>query len=284
MVADTVPEEHRGYASSHLGGFKLVGQIASAIAALVLGNVMYIFAGIALVNVICAFVTVVTIRHLPDREKVVERRSFVADYIEPFKSHDFRAVWLNRFVTAFAYGCVTGYALYFLQDMVKSYTLFGADLKTANGSAQVLALTISFFGIFGAVLSSKFADRVGRKSLLIVAAVILAVALFPIAFLRELTPIWFCIAAYGIGQGIYQSNDWAIASDVLPNPDRAATEMGAWQSSETSVQILVGLIMGPVIDGFNRVQFGSGYTAMVAVACALFLGSILAVRSIRSAR
>lgn len=286
MVADTVPLENRGYASSVMGGFKLFGQIASAVVALLLSKrIEMVFAAIAAVNVVCALWTVWTIKDLPEPVRVErEKTSFFQDYIAPFKSFDFRAVWFNRFIVFFANGCVTGYALYFLGDMLTSYHLFGKDLGDEKGAANVLALTISFTGIFGSILAAKYADKIGRKPLLIWSIVILAVTLAPVAILRDFTAIWITVALYGFGNGIFQSTDWAIASDVLPNPDRAATEMGAWQSSETSTQVLVGLIMGPVIASLNKVQFGLGYQAMVVIACSLFLVSIFSVRAIKGAR
>ncbi|MFM9873428.1 MAG: MFS transporter [Fimbriimonadaceae bacterium] len=285
MVADTVPLENRGYASSVMGGFKLFGQIASALIALILKQVDLIFIGIALVNVIGALWTAWTIRNLPDPVRAIrEKTTFFQDYLEPFKSFDFRAVWFNRFIVFFANGCVTGYALYFLGDMLTSYRLFGSDLKTPSGAANVLALTISFTGILGSILAARYADRVGRKPLLIWSIVALAATLFPVALLRDYTAIWITVSLYGFGNGIFQSVDWAIASDVLPNPERAATEMGAWQSSETSTQVLVGLIMGPVIASLNKVQFGLGYQAMVVIACTLFVISIFSVRAIKGAR
>jgi len=285
MVADTVPLENRGYASSVMGGFKLFGQIASAVMALILKEVNLIFIGIASVNIVCALWTAWTIRNLPNAVREPrEKTSFVQDYLEPFKSFDFRAVWFNRFIVFFANGCVTGYALYFLGDMLTGYRLFGMDLKTPSGAANVLALTISFTGILGSILAARYADRVGRKPLLIWAIVILAVTLLPVAVLRDYTAIWITVSLYGFGNGIFQSVDWAIASDVLPNPERAATEMGAWQSSETSTQVLVGLIMGPVIASLNKVQFGLGYQAMVLIACTLFVVSIFSVRAIKGAR
>ncbi len=285
MVADSVPPEHRGYASSILGALKLAGQIASALVALALGRVELIFVAIAIVNVLCATITILTIRKLPRAvPRPTQRRSFLIEYIHPFRSADFRAVWANRFVVAFAYGCVTAYALNFLKDMLTQYHLLGRDLGAPQMATNVLAITISLSGLFGAAYSARIADRTGRKPLLIMSAILMALALVPITMLRDYTGIWFCVIFFGFGLGVYQANDWAIASDVLPTPERAATEMGAWQSSETSVQVLVGLLMGPVIDAFNARSHGSGYIAMLVIAATLFTASVILVPRIRSAR
>lgn len=285
MVADSVPPENRGYASSVLGALKLAGQISSAIVAIILGRVELIFVAIAAVNVICAAITIVTIRELPRSIPVSPvRRSFFVEYIAPFRSTDFRTVWINRFIVAFAYGCVTAYALNFLKDMLPNYHLFGRDLGAPQMAANVLAITISLSGLIGAAQSARVADRTGRKPLLILSAVLMAIALLPIVVLRDYTGIWMSVVVFGLGLGVYQANDWAIASDVLPNPDRAATEMGAWQSSETSVQVLVGLLMGPLIDGLNSRTPGSGYVAMLLIAAGLFLASVILIPRIKSAR
>lgn len=285
MVADSVPESNRGYASSVMGGFKLFGQIASAVVALALHDPGKIIFMIAAVNIAGALWTAWTIREMPSPDRTEgSRTTFFEDYLAPFKSFDFRAVWINRFIVFFANGCVTGYALYFLQDLVPGYRLFGLDLKDASGAANVLALTISFTGILGSVVSARLADRKGRKPLLIWSIVVLAVFLAPIAFVRDFTVIWITVALYGVGNGIFQATDWAIGSDVLPNPERAATQMGAWQSSETSVQVLVGLIMGPLITSLNKVSLGLGYQAMVGIACVLFLVSLPSIKAIKGAR
>src|SRR5690606_26490456 len=97
-----------------------------------------------------------------------ERRSFLVEYIHPFRSADFRAVWANRFVVAFAYGCVTAYALNFLKDMLTQYHLLGRDLGAPQMATNVLAITISLSGLFGAAYSARIADRTGRKPLLII--------------------------------------------------------------------------------------------------------------------
>lgn len=285
MVADTVPPEHRGFASAVLGGLKLFGQIASAIAALALGRLELIYIGIGLVNVLCMLWTVYTIKDVaePPVSKTL-RGNIFQDWLAPFRSSDFVRVWFNRLIVAFAFACVSAYTRNFLTDMFTVWELFGRDLGSANTAAQVLALTISFSGILGAVLSSKISDRTGRKPLLIVSALIITASLFPIAFAKGFTPIWVCVFFFGIGNGIYASNDWAIASDVLPNPERASTEMGVWQSSETAVQIPAGVIMGFLIDQLNRQSFGLGYQTMVIIASLLFLVSIALIKGIKKVR
>lgn len=284
MVADSVPPERRGFHAAVLGGMKLGGQIVSALMAIALREPGLIFIAIGGVNLVCALVTAWTIREVPARPEPVGRSGFVAEYLEPFKSPDFRYVWANRFIVAFAFACVTAYTLNFLKDMFTSWRLFGWDLGEPATAANVLALTISFTGVMGAVFAARVSDRVGRKPLLIFGAIVFTCALVPIAIVRDFTAVWICVVFFGVANGMYQSADWAIASDVLPNTDKAATEMGAWQSSETAVQVPAGVVMGFLVDQLNRVSFGLGYQAMVLTSAALFLVSIALVRRIRSAR
>ncbi|MDI9638853.1 MFS transporter [Kamptonema cortianum] len=284
MVADTVPSEHRGFASSVLGGFKLSGQLLSAISAMILGEWMLIFIGIGTVNVLCAAWTIYTIRDVPSRPEPVARQPWIREYFAPFKNRDFLFVWLNRLIVAFAFSCISAYSLNYLKDMHESYMLFGLDLGDAGKSAQVLALTVSFSGILGAILSSRLSDRIGRKPLLIWSAVGAASSLAPIILVKDYSTLWIFVFFYGLANGIYISADWAMASDVLPSSEKSATEMGAWQSSETAVQIPAGLVMGAFIDAFNRVTFGLGYKVMLGTAALLFLASTIIVPRIRSVR
>lgn len=281
MVASNVPEEHRGYASSILGACKLAGQIGSAVAAVVLKRPELILLGIALVNVLAAISTSITIRSIPPRPEPGERKGFWQEYIEPFGDHDFRIVWLNRVIVSFAFACVSAYTLNFLKDMFTEYRIFGLNLGSADNAAIALALTISFAGILGSIFSARVSDKIGRKPLLVRSGIIVACALIPIGFLPNLTAIFFCVLVFGIGNGIYAAADWALVSDILPKGEKAATEMGAWQSSETAVQIPAGILMGLLIDTLNRIHFGAGYQAMIAIAGTLFFGSIFLVKHIR---
>lgn len=285
MVATTVPSERRGYASSVLGSLKLLGQIASAIVAMALKQPSLILVGIALVNIVCALVTVTTLKDLPVAPQPEQRGSFVQDYLAPFKHRDFFFVWLNRLVCAFATACIFAYTKNYLEDMFTSWKLFSIDLKSPTMAANVLALTISLSGVLGSVVSARISDRTGRKPLLVVASLAMAAFLVPIGLFPQFSLVWTFVFLFGIGNGLYAAADWALASDVLPSTGQAATQMGAWQSSETAVQIPAGIVMGWLIDTLNRsMGFGTGYQAMVWTAAVLFAASSFIVRGIRGAK
>lgn len=285
MIADSVPEENRGYASSVLGGLKLLGQIVSAVVALALKSTELIFIGIALVNICCALWTIKTIKPISLAPTQKEpRSSFLSEWAAPFRNGDFLRVWLNRLIVSFAFACISAYTRNYLKDMFTEWKLFGLDLGDAKTAAIALALIISFAGVIGSIISAKIADKTGRKPLLIWSAIIIAFALFPIAIVDSFTPIFLLVFLFGIGNGIYAAADWALISDVLPNRDKAATEMGVWQSSETAVQVPAGIIMGFLIDTLNRQVFGLGYQTMIWTSAALFFVSIFLVKGIKNAR
>lgn len=286
MVAGIVPEEHRGYSSSILGGLKLFAQIASAIIAMILGKVELILIGIGSVNVLCALITISRIKTVANEPEESPKLSFVQEYLAPFKSHDFRFVWLNRFVVSFAFAAISSYARNYLSDAFLSFRLFSFELKDANQAAQILALTISFAGILGSAVAAGTTDKYGRKPVLIISALLASFALATAVIIGSFTPLWVAVFVFGIGYGAYIATDWALASDILPNRDRPATEMGAWQSSETSVQIFAGLILGWMIDTLNRAypEQWYGYKAMIMFAATGFLLSTLFVFKIRGTR
>ncbi len=287
MVADTVPEEHRGYSSSVLGALRLFGQVFSAliaVIALAIHQTGLIFVGIALVNIGCALWTCWTIRNVPPQQDAsTERGSLIHDWIEPFKSHDFKLVWFNRFVCSFAFSLIAAYTFNFLHDMFKAWTLFGLKLPDARTAALALAITISLSGIVGSIISARMADKHGRKPLLIASGIIIFFSLIPIAFTQRFDLVWVCVAIFGVGNGIYVSADWALIGDILPHKEKAATEMGVWHAAETIVQMF-GVVTGFSIDFLNRAHFGLGYQVMVLTAGSLFLLSTFIIRGIKGAR
>jgi MFS family permease len=101
---------------------------------------------------------------------------------------------------------------------------------------------------------------------------------------------------FGLGYGTYISVDWALASDVLPNPDENAKAMAVWHVSMTLPQTISPLVAGSILtlafigtvtasDGSVLPQYAwAGYLALL-IACAIcFALSGFFVRYIRSVR
>src|SRR3979411_825408 len=55
-------------------------------------------------------------------------------------------------------------------------------------------------------------------------------------------------AVFGLGYGAYTSVDWALATDVLPNMDDAAKDMGLWHIALTLPQLLAVPLAGVLLD------------------------------------
>lgn len=292
MVADTVPAEHRSYASGVLGSVRLFGQIASTIVALGLlrfgAPVVYVV--IAAVNLLCGLATLWAIRNVPPMaDRSGPRGNLVQDWVEPFRSHDFRFVWLNRFAVAMGLALVTTYSVNFIEDLLPAVKLFGFSLGEGRQGAEIgsvsLALVVALTGMAGSILSSGPMERIGRKRVLGYAGLIAFCSLFPVALLRDFTVIFVLVAIFGFGFGAYQAADWALVSDILPNKQRSGTDMGVWHAADTVVQIVVGSL-GVSIDLLEKLSRdrgapGLGYSSILALGAFLFLVSIAFVRQIR---
>lgn len=285
LIPDAVPESDRGKASGWMGFMQLAGQFCSAIVGNYLGSVLFIYVGIAVVNVLCALwvlallkgVDVVEVREGKSRASLAE---FFRGWTTPWASADFRWVWVTRFLNALGFYMVQPYLRNYLEDVVKDFRVFGVSVGDGQAATMVIGLTISVFGAVGAAWAAKASDRIGRKRVIYLGGSLMAAVLIPIALIPNYTVIWCLALGFGFGYGAYLSADWALVSDVLPDKAAAGKDMGVWQSSISSVQILAGGF-GRVIDWGNRLQFGLGYSMTLAgAAVVFFLGTVL-VRKVK---
>jgi Na+/melibiose symporter-like transporter len=285
MVPEIVPEAKRGRASAVLTLVQRIGELVSAGAGILLQRTDLIFIGVGAVNVLCAAWTIWTVRGvrpLPEASREV-KSPFWSVWVAPWKSPDFRTLWISRFLTMAAAYLVTNYILYYLQDMFPEYWLGPWNLHNANTSVMALALTVSVAGSLGAAFAVKVADSWGRKRLVYLSTAMIVTVLVPFALTRDYTVLWLLAWPFGVGQGIRGSVDWAMAADVLPQKEESGGQMGLWSSSQTAVQILVGG-SGAMIQHLNGHAMGLGYMAAIFTAGGLFLTGSLLVQRIRGSR
>lgn len=286
LIPQLVPKEHRGRASSIMTLLQQLAQIVAAVAFLLLGGAFLpMYVTIAAINLLCAGIVLYTLRgqldHVPSAEPSIASWSgFFKGWIEPWRSRDFVRVWSIRFVFSLAFYMVQPYLRNFLADAMQRYELFGADLGDSEMAVTVLALAISLLAVLGALVAARLTDRKGRRWVALVGGVTMGLALTPFAFLRDYTSIFLLALVFGVGYGMFLSANWAMAADVLPSEQDAAKDMGIWQMSQSSVQVVAGSF-GAVIDWGNRGAPLQGYTIAFVTAAVLFWVSTAMTRGVR---
>lgn len=286
LIPEHVPEERRGRASGIMAALELLAQIFIAVLGLALGlDVRLIYISLALINIICAAITVITIR---GAKPLVEVQSLPASanifkgWLRPWSHIDFRWVWLTRFLLSLGFYMVQLYVRNYLDDRVPVHTLFGLNVP-ADFAVLVVGLTISLSGALGALWSAKVVDQVGRKAVTRWAGIGMSILLIPFAFIPNYTVIFVLAVLFGIGYGAHLSSSWALASDILPDAQSLATDMGVWAMSLTVGQMLAGFA-GRLIDMGNRYSMGAGYTGAFLLGACFFFASSLFIGKVQGSR
>lgn len=298
LIPDQVPEEKRGRASGVLSQLQLLAQIGAAVVGLALSKSFFVlYAVIAVINVVCALITLFTVRERPfdrpirvvlskgDKEPGLsaKARRGLKNWLAPWQTPDFRWVWFTRFLVALGFYLLTLYARNYLDSRVKVFQLFGVTLKSALEAAIVVALIISLSGAVSAIVAGKRADRIGRKKVIVASGWVMFAALVPFALIPNYQVIAALAAVFGAGYGAYLSASWALAADVLPSEEDSGKDMGIWQASVSTPQIISGLV-GLLVDAINRGTPGMGYTAAFLLSAMAFLTGSLLVTRVRGSR
>jgi MFS family permease len=292
LIPSLVPEEQRGRASGVMALLLMAAQIVGGVGAFMLkGDIRAIYLLIAVVNVTCALITLSVVRDEPPE---VERKKvpFADAWLKPWQNPDFRWVWFTRFLNALGFYLIYNYLKYFLSDRVGDFHFFSFDIAPIGDGSEkavqsaafqavfVLLLLISLIGCVSAVVGGKLADKVGRKRVIYWSGAMMTLPLIPFTLFPNFTAIVLLSIPFAIGYGAYQSADWALASDVMPDAGTMAKDMGLWQSSISAPQIFSGAA-GRVVDFGNRAGPGFGYTYTFLFATLAFALGIILIRKVR---
>jgi MFS family permease len=299
LIPGLVPEEQRGRASGIMGFLNLSAQVFGGVSVLVLrGDLTKIYLMLATVNLVCAAITLGVVREDPRSEGPAPGTGFLEGWVQPWRSHDFRWVWLTRFLIALGFYLVLTYFRYYMVDVVREFHFFGWNVarvdpaaldpqraleKAATLAVSVLALVISLIGAIGAVAGGRIADRVGRKKVIYGAGVLMTIVMPPFILFPSYTVILLLAILFGAGYGAYQSASWALVSDVMPSQEDLAKDMGIWQASIATPQIFSGAV-GALVDWGNAYRPGYGYTFTFLFAGLAFAMGTAFVSRVRGSR
>ena len=215
---------------------------------------------------------------------------FLRGLIQPLRDHDFRWVFVTRFLMVMGTFTIQEFLQFFMRDVVKDFTLFGRTVA-ANAESAVSFFVVGLLA--GAIVSSLGAgilsDKFGRKFMVYISSALQAIVPIVFVFYAPFGLVVGLGLVFGLGYGAYQAVDWALASDVLPSETDYAKDMGVWHVAFTFPQVISTPIAGLLLDRFQVVgaQTGHptlGYTMIFGLATLYFILGTVFVRNIRKVR
>ena len=285
IIPDVVPEEAVGTASGWLAVMVLVGSAGGLLANVVftgIGATRLTYLAIGVVLCISAVPTLRAARGegstpaLPRDTR--PRGERVADFVRPLRGGDFAWVVLTRLLNNAGIAAVTPFTLNFFRDVVRV-----GNPSLFNPVWYLVVLV--FAGPFG-YLGGRLSDRRGRKRFVywsggIQAAVALV---FIVLYPQSVGLVLVLGAAYGVGYGLYNAVDWALACDTLPDKVHSAKDMGLFHIALTLPGNVVPFLAGVVLDRVDAGGGTEGYRIVFGSAAVFFALSTVLVRRIRSVR
>jgi MFS family permease len=274
VIPDQVPREKLGLYSSIVGftpplgiliGMGMTRQLAPDLAAVTLAQ-----GGLVFVMVL-GFVLLAPDRYAdPDRVRTPDWRMLVASFwTNPVKHPDFGFAWLSRALVLFGVTCLQTYLLYFLRDRL------GLSQRDAPHAMFVCFLVATATMTASALVFGRLSDVLRRRKLFVMGSGI-GVALGLPAMLActspsELLPV---IVWIGLAQGAYLAVDLALVTEVLPDRDASAKDMGVFHLANVAPQLILPLCTPWLTTGNGAILYD---TVFVAAGGATALGAVVIV-------
>ncbi|GAA1970161.1 MFS transporter [Isoptericola halotolerans] len=218
------------------------------------------------------------VRTVPPTEKFGAKEFFGSFVFNPRHNPDFGWTWLTKFLVMFGYAGIATYLPYYLTSD------FGLVEQEATGVILTANLVSTVAMVVSSPLGGLLSDRIGRRKPFVTAAGLVMVAgLLLLALAPSIPVLVVAQGIIGLGAGAFLSVDQALATQVLPNPEDAAKDLGVLNMANALPQS-VAPAMAPAIIGLGSAAGIGGYTtwylfgALVALSGAILVYRIKGVR------
>ena len=183
-------------------------------------------------------------------------------------------IWwvINRLLFLAAIGSIQGFAQFYLVDVVQ----VPSPVAATTGLLAVVAL----FLIGSALGGGYLADRIGRKGLVGLSALVAAAGSAVLLVARDMPAVIVAGSIMGVGAGLFLATNWALGTDLAP-PEEAGRYLGISNLAGAGAGIVGAGIGGPMADFFNALSPGLGYSVILVAYGMLFLLSAAALVQVK---
>jgi Na+/melibiose symporter-like transporter len=186
-----------------------------------------------------------------------------------WKNHSFVWFLISRLLVYMAFTTLQQFALYYFKDVIGVADPAGATFRFS--AIAVVGMVVAVYP------AGYFSDRIGRRLFTAASGLIGAVGIAVIALTNEYGPVLWAAAIIGIAMGIFNSSNWALATDFAPKGEEARY-LGVANMATAGGAVLARAI-GPGMDFFNSRHALSGYNFMLLMCLVYFLvGAALVFR------
>lgn len=281
-IPDQVPVSERGKVSGIIGITTPIGILAGSFLMNFIADDVLRFVVPSLIATALAVVFVFMLKDRVLSEKPAQRftvgQFFGSFVFNPAKHPDFGWTWLTKFFVMFGYAGIATFLPFYLVEK------FGLDEQGAITTILVANLASMAAMMVSSPIGGILSDKVGkRRPFVAIAGVVMVAGLVLLAFAPDVTTLIVAQAIIGFGAGSFFSVDLALATQVLPNPDDVAKDLGVLNIANALPQSIAPAL-APAIIAFGAATPLGGYTtwylfgAVVALAGAVLVYRIKGVK------
>ncbi|MET8948277.1 MFS transporter [Streptomyces sp. NPDC004542] len=277
-VPDQVPSRQLGKVSGVLGIALTLSIVASSQLAAVFSDVkvQFLVPALAAIVLVGWFAVKLPDRRLESRPAPFSVREFLSSFwTNPVRHRDFGWAWVSKFLVMFGMVAPASYLAYYLMAD------FGVSAGEVAGKVALLVVISYACNATMAAFSGWLSDRLGvRKPFVIGSSLVIVAGLVVLAFAGDFTMLLVSQILVGIGGGMFYAVDMALVTEVLPDQQAAAKDLGVMNIANALPQTLAPMLAGVLL----AVGGGDNYTLFFAVAAAVTLVGALCVTRIRGVR
>lgn len=283
LVPDQIPAESRGSASTIVGLSTPMGALLGLfVAQLLAPNLTAMILVPAALGVVGAVALACGVTDKPlarDARPAFALGDLVGTFwVNPLRAPAFAWAWLSRILIFLGISAVNAYQAFYL------IMVHHVDPAEVAGKIFLATLLLTGASLLVAPLAARTSDRLGRrKPFVLAAAVVFAIGLGLVASASSFAAFLVAVTVMGVGQGVYLAVDFALVTQVLPDPQNPAKDLGIMNLANTLPSSIVPAV-APALLAIGVGQGEHNFTALFGFgAIAAVLGA-LAILPIRGAR